>query len=223
MGLKIKPQSNKDFSELPPEGDHFAACVAVVDLGTHTPPKGYQGAPPEARHLVFIAWELVDLPTRPVIGKDFTASLHEKAKLRIWLKQWFGKDVSGEFDVKRLVGQKCQLTVEHTPGERPFAVITQLTKLRATDKVKDAEHKATTFDLDEDEGEFDCPEWMPYLYGRDLSEWIADREELTPPSPRHTSRDGDSVKPKQAPGHDSQPPTEEEAAMGGEDNGSIPF
>jgi hypothetical protein len=210
MGLKIKPQSSKDFSELPPEGDHFAACVAVVDLGTHTPPKGYQGAPPESRHLVYIAWELVDLPTRPVVGKDFTASLHEKAKLRIWLKQWFGKDVAGEFDVKKLVGQKCQLTVEHTPGERAFAVITQLTKLRPDDKVKDAQHKAVSFDLDDGE-DFDCPEWMPYLYGRDLGEWIDAREELTPPNPRHTERQA------------SQPPDQEEAAMAGEDNDSIPF
>lgn len=211
MGLNLKPTSTKDFSDLPPAGDHFAACVAVVDLGTHTPTRGFKGEPPEPRHEVFLAWELVDLPGRPVVGKNFTASLHENANLRIWIKKWFGKDVAGEFDVKKLVGQKCQLTIEHKPsGDRAFVNITDLVRLRTTDKVKDAERPAITFDLDDDD-EFDCPEWMPYLYGRDLGEWIASREELKSPNPRHADRQA------------SQPPDQEEAAMAGEDNESIPF
>jgi hypothetical protein len=162
MGLNLKPTSGKDFGELVPEGDYFAVCVGVIDLGTHTPIRGFQGAAPTAAHKVYIAWELADYTGNPVVGKDFTASLNEKAKLRAWVKKWRGRDFGEqeEFQLSKLVGQKCQLTISHTrSGERTFANVEELTKLRSTDKVPDATRELITFDLDSGKAVY-VPDWI---------------------------------------------------------------
>jgi hypothetical protein len=179
MGLNLKPTSGKDFGELVPEGDYFAVCVGVIDLGTHTPIRGFQGAAPTAAHKVYIAWELADYTGNPVVGKDFTASLNEKAKLRAWVKKWRGRDFGEqeEFQLSKLVGQKCQLTISHTrSGERTFANVEELTKLRSTDKVPDATRELITFDLDSGKAVY-VPDWMPWLYGRPLDLWVETCEE----------------------------------------------
>jgi hypothetical protein len=178
MGLSVTAKKSVDF-ELPEEGQHFAVCVAVIDLGLHTPDKGYQGAEPQQAHKLFLCWELVDTPTRIVVGKDFTASLGKKAKLNEWIKAWRGKavEVGETFSLAKLIKQKCVLLIEHkTSGDRVFSNIAQLIQCRKTDVVKAPERDPVIFDLD-DGKEFHGPDWMPYLYGRPIEDWIAAREE----------------------------------------------
>lgn len=188
MSLKIKPTSASNYSaDLPEEGIHFAVCVAVVDLGTHTPLHGYQGAAPTPAHKVFIAWELVDTATRIVVGRDFTASFNEKAKLRAWVKAWRGKDLAEgeEFDVAVLAGKPCQLSIEHKKsanGERTYPLISQVTQLRKGDKPAAASHEPIVFDLDSGKP-FRCPEWMPFLYGKSIEDWVAESEERSGKKP----------------------------------------
>src|SRR5262245_65813069 len=81
--------------EVPPKGNHAAVCVAVIDLG-HQLRRKYQSTEQEYKHLLYLAWELVDLPTRPVVGREFPVSLHQTAGLRHFIEQWVGSIRDGE-------------------------------------------------------------------------------------------------------------------------------
>jgi hypothetical protein len=52
-----------------------------------------------------------------VLSKEFTLSLHEKSSLRAFLKSWRGKDFTEDeaksFDVTKLLGVTCMLSVGH--------------------------------------------------------------------------------------------------------------
>jgi hypothetical protein len=163
------PQSGDGDRELVPEGNHPAVCVALVDFGTHT--KEYQGKETTARK-VFIVWELVDEPSKPCIGKDFTLSLHEKALLRGFLKKWRGKDIpeSEEFDVSAILGKPCNLTVTHKPskdGLRTFAQIEAATALVKGQKVGNPSREPFLWSV-ADGDITDLPDWLPWLYGKSI-------------------------------------------------------
>jgi hypothetical protein len=102
----------------------------VVDLGDQE--TNYQGAI-TVKHQCFIRWELPherldwqdkDGSTKsgPMsIGKTYTVSLSEKANLRKDLESWRGKVFTPEelkgFDLFKLLGVGCQVTVVHVDKE----------------------------------------------------------------------------------------------------------
>ena len=101
--------------ENPPAGAYPAVCTKMIDLGTQE--VSWQGAIKYA-HKVKIVFELDEKMTdgRPFITmRDFTVSLHEKAALRIFLKNWRGRDFTDEelrgFDPKVLIGKGCLLSL----------------------------------------------------------------------------------------------------------------
>jgi hypothetical protein len=53
-----------------------------------------------------------------VFSRGFTASLHEKAAFRQFLKQWFGRDLTvaeqDEFDTESLIGRPARVSVVHS-------------------------------------------------------------------------------------------------------------
>jgi hypothetical protein len=55
------------------------------------------------------------------ISREFTLSMHEKSTLRAFLTSWRGKGFSEEeakdFDVSRLVGVPCMLSIVHEPSK----------------------------------------------------------------------------------------------------------
>ena len=88
-----------------------------------TPPKMVQSdfGPREQFRFVFETKSLrEDGKPHLVWSRGFTPSLHEKAALRLFLKQWFGRDVSAEeqneFDTELLVGKPCLVTIVHNAG-----------------------------------------------------------------------------------------------------------
>lgn len=179
MSLKTKATSSKDFdAELAPAGQHVAVCIAVIDLGTHT--ETFQGQDPKDAHKIFLAWELTAESTRPVVGMGFTLSLHTKSKLRAWLKNWSGgKDLSDgqEFDVTKLAGLACQLTIEHKQsGDRTFSNIANLTGLAKGMNAPKAEKPTVIFDIDGGKTPA-FEDWMPRLYGKTVEEWILESHE----------------------------------------------
>lgn len=176
MAMKLKAKKSAQFdADVAPSGKQLAVCVGFVDLGTHE--TNFKGKVEDTRK-VFLVWELVDHPTRPLIGKDFTASLHEKALLRQWLKKWRnGKDLAEdeEFDITKLVGQKCEVTVEHvTSGDRTYAKVIDVAAVHPR-MLKDfpaPEHALYSWCRD-DGKPFAGPVWdMPYLYGRPIEDWV---------------------------------------------------
>src|SRR5271154_3419434 len=96
--------------EIPPPGQYGACLVGLIDLGTHT--NTYQGQTSE-QHRIFLCWELTDEQNSSgenyVVAKDYTWSLHKKAKFRQLLEGWAGKELQEgeELDPVNMVGLAC--------------------------------------------------------------------------------------------------------------------
>lgn len=104
-------------------GNYPARCYSMIHIGTVE--ETILGVTKKLNK-VRISWEL---PTElkvfkeengeqpHVISKEFTLSLHEKATLRSFLKNWRGKDFTDEeakaFDIEKLVGAPCMLNITH--------------------------------------------------------------------------------------------------------------
>ncbi len=120
--------SGTDFKPIP-EGLHPAICNLVVDLGVQ---KTTYMREEKETHQVYIRWELPyqriefekdgEKKEGPmVLGETYTMSLNEKANLRKHLESWRGKkfteaELDG-FDLFKLLGVGCQITVVHNHGK----------------------------------------------------------------------------------------------------------
>jgi hypothetical protein len=116
----IAKNSGGDF-KLVPEGSHPAVCDMVVDLGIQ------QGGRFDPKHQVYLRWQIpgerikIDNEDKPaIIGRTFTLSLSDKSNLRPFLRTWRGRDFTSEeirgFDITKLAGQPCLLSVTHREG-----------------------------------------------------------------------------------------------------------
>lgn len=122
--MRFPAKTTSDF-ELAPEGNHVAICNAIVDLGMQPGTAMY----PTPKHQVYVRFELCnELVERDgekapvVIGKTFTASMHEKAGLRKFIEGWFGKKfpndaAAADFDVSKLLSRQCLANVAHYEGK----------------------------------------------------------------------------------------------------------
>ena len=129
MPITASDKGGSDFEPIP-AGTHHAVCYGVVDLGTQ-PSNNPNFA--DSRK-VCILWEIpherADFPdkndqnkkvNRPrAISSLYTLSLGEKANLRKMLESWRAKPFTREelsgFDVSKLVGVNCMLSIIHKPG-----------------------------------------------------------------------------------------------------------
>jgi hypothetical protein len=120
MGFAL-PDSN-DF-ERPEDGTYLAMCYRIVDLGTQS--EVFSGETKLLRK-VTISWEL---PTermkdgRPFsVNKRYTFSSAENANLRKDLEAWRGAKFTPEtmkgFEIDRLLGKPCVVTVSTTTNEK---------------------------------------------------------------------------------------------------------
>lgn len=108
-----------------PAGAHIAICIQFIDLGSQV--DEFEGRS-KLQHKVRIQWELPNEPMsdgRPfVIGREYTWSMSDKAKLRAHLESWRGKAFTqadfgaGGFDTKKLPGVPCTLSVTHNDKGR---------------------------------------------------------------------------------------------------------
>lgn len=128
MGLTVKAGSESSFVPVP-SGTHLARCYRIIDLGTQR--TDYKG---QIKHLPKITLQfevhgeddegnpLVTSKGEPMsISKNYTASLSEKATLRIDLKNWRGRDFTPEelrsFELKNLLGVFAMISVTKAPGK----------------------------------------------------------------------------------------------------------
>lgn len=128
MSLTVKAGSESGFVPVP-AGMHLARCYRIVDLGTQR--SEYKG---EIKHLpkVMLQFEvhgeddqgnpLVTAKGEPMtISKNYTASLSEKATLRVDLKNWRGRDFTPEelkgFELKNVLGIFAMISVTKAPGK----------------------------------------------------------------------------------------------------------
>lgn len=98
-----------------PEGIYVAVCNDVIDLGmVETEFQGQKRVVPKVK--LSFETELKSDDGKPfTISKNFTASLHPKAKLAEFLGKWRGKPVlPGEtIDLGKLIGACCTLVISH--------------------------------------------------------------------------------------------------------------
>jgi hypothetical protein len=98
-----------------PEGIHPAVCVDVMDLGlVETDFQGQKKMVNKVK-LVFESEQKTEDGKNCTVSKNFTASLHPKAKLAEFLGKWRGRPVvPGEtIDLAKLLGASCTLVISH--------------------------------------------------------------------------------------------------------------
>lgn len=102
-----------------PAGLHSAVCVDVQDQGLKSTAYG-------EKHKVRIVWQIEALDQakgrRFELSRVYTLSLHERAPLRKDLESWRGRkfteaELTGGFDLEKLLGINCQLQAMHDTGD----------------------------------------------------------------------------------------------------------
>ena len=98
-----------------PEGIHPAVCVDVMDLGlVETEFQGQRRMVNKVK-VVFESEAKTEDGKPCMVSKNFTASLHPKAKLAEFLGKWRGRlVVPGEtIELAKLIGASCTLVISH--------------------------------------------------------------------------------------------------------------
>ena len=121
-------ESNNVMSRTPllEEGTYPAVCYMLADVGDHL--NEFQGQGKWQRQIV-IGWELptetveIDGEKKPrVFSCTYTASLHEKSKLRKDLVSWRGRQFTDEelkgFDMTSILNAPCLLNIVHTVSKK---------------------------------------------------------------------------------------------------------
>ncbi|MEI6078557.1 MAG: hypothetical protein WCS94_23465 [Verrucomicrobiota bacterium] len=112
--LTLTCKDSGDFKPHP-EGIHPAVCVDVMDLGlVETDFQGVKKMVNKVK-LTFESEAKGDDGKPCTVSKNFTASLHPKAKLSEFLGKWRGRQVApGEsIDLQKLIGACCTLVLSH--------------------------------------------------------------------------------------------------------------
>jgi hypothetical protein len=112
-----EPESN--FTPAP-EGLHQAVCADVWEQWTEES----RFTPGQLQDKTRVVWLLdaMDPETKQPFqaSQIYTASLHEKAKLRQHLEAWRGRKFTQDelrgFDLENLIGANCQLQIVHNIG-----------------------------------------------------------------------------------------------------------
>lgn len=121
-------------------GTHLARCVRMVHIGTVM--ESYGNEPAKPKNKVFLTWEFPTMlieggeyDGKPrVISKEYTLSLHPKTTLCKHLVAWRGKSFSPKeaeaFDITKLLGVPCMITVVHNEvGDKVYANIGSISGL----------------------------------------------------------------------------------------------
>ncbi len=114
MSMALQCKDSGDFKPHP-EGIHPAVCIDCIDLGmVKTEFQGQERIVPKLK-LVFESEQRTEDGRNCTVSKNFTASLHPKARLAEFIGKWRGRPVlPGEsIDLAKLVGACCTLVVSH--------------------------------------------------------------------------------------------------------------
>lgn len=138
MSLKSTAKGGGNFTPVP-AGSHPAWCFSIVDLGTQK--TEYMGTPkltPQVRIGFEVPSETIVIEgvEKPMtIHQEYTNSLSEKANLRHHLVGWRGVDFTDEqlkeFDLSKLIGKSCMISVVHKTSKsgNVYGQITSISKL----------------------------------------------------------------------------------------------
>jgi hypothetical protein len=114
MSLILTSTDGGDFKPHP-EGIHPGVCIDCIDLGmVESEWQGERRMNPKLK-LVFETEQKTEDGRNCTVSKNFTASLHPKARLAEFIGKWRGRPVMpGEsIDLSKLIGASCTLVVSH--------------------------------------------------------------------------------------------------------------
>ena len=177
--MPVAKEKGGDFTPLP-AGSHISRCFAVVSLGTQQNPMF------PASFKVMLMFEVpgerikVDNEDRPmVIQKEYTLSLSEKANLRHDLESWRGRQFTKQelegFEVEKVLGQPCMLSViQKTTGKgKTYGAISGISGLPKGVQCPPAFHKTIHFEIEDGKAEAynALPDWIKKKIDA-CEEWI---------------------------------------------------
>ncbi len=153
--MKLPKPEETNF-EKAPAGSHIAVCYRVIDLGTQT--RTWEGSEKQVRELM-LGWEIqgeaMESGERFAIHERYTFSSAKKANLRKVLESWRGQPFTDEdfadggFDVSKLLGAPCMLTVIHKESNgKVYANVQSVAKLMKGVEVKDLQQPKQYFCFD---------------------------------------------------------------------------
>ena len=199
MSLMASQESN--VTKFPPleAGTYLARSYGLIDLGTQ-----HSDAYDKDQHKILIMWELPTetfetengIETR-VLSKQYTCSLSDNANLRKDLEAWRGKKFTEDelrgFDLRKVIGVPCQLSV--VPTEKNGKTYTNIGAVVSIPKgttVPEMVHSKVIFDIDE-EGAFQAMEILPEWIQARIKESVEYKRNLEKPLPEVTADDFQDV------------------------------
>lgn len=172
MATIAKVPENEGFEPLP-AGPHAARCIHLIQLGTHE--REYQGEVKAPAFRIRLEFEVPEerVTTKEgknmpkIIGKEYTLSLHEKATLRKDLKGWrsvdFTDDEAKGFDVEKLVGVPCLISVVRSEyNGKTYANIDSVMRLPPALQCGPQEHASVMYNIEDGRNGvyLELPEWL---------------------------------------------------------------
>lgn len=159
---------------LAPAGTHLARCYEMIHIGTIN--DTFEGKQ-KLSNKVRISWELPNEKKifkegeaeRPYsVSKEYTLSMGDRANLRKMLESWRGQGFTEEqcksFDITKLLGIPCMLSVIHKTTKKgsTYAEISAVTSVPKGTVVPDQINKTTVFTYENfNEEEFKkLPQWI---------------------------------------------------------------
>ena len=197
---KLPATSGGGGSEKAPPGNHPAVLVGMVDLGTQWV-NGFQGAEGRWARKGYFVWELVGEPVagqpsrNHLVGCDLTMSNNEKATLRKWVEARTGRKLpdGAPLDLEAELGQPCLLNV--VANAKGYPKVDGLTALPRGMSAPPAKTAPFAWPLlppppgsppaawakwraDLPARLADLPGWLPWHYGKPLSEHVLSCREM---------------------------------------------
>lgn len=180
MAILAKDSGGRDFKPIP-AGAHLAICTMVADVGMQ---EGFSGRP---QRKVYLRFEVPDerveferdgqkVEGPAIIGKMYTLSLSEKANLRRDLENWRGRPFTPDelkgFDITKLLGKPCQVSITHDAKDgKVYANINGIMGLS-----KDQRPRAATLKPENDIVEYSVEDHQQASFEK-LPKWIREKVE----------------------------------------------
>jgi hypothetical protein len=177
MGIYAE-KKDSDFVQIEP-GTFVARCYSMIEIGTIE--TEFNGEKKKA-HQVNITWELPEEvaifreengPEPFVVSKTYNLSMHEKSTLRKDLESWrgvgFTEEEAKHFDITKLLGKPCILSIIHEPGKvdptKKYVKISSISKLMKGQECPPQVNQTRLLSFEN---------WDDNLF-KSLPEWIQDK------------------------------------------------
>lgn len=192
-----KSSGGSDFKPMP-SGSHVGRCISVISLGTQDSPLY------PASFKVMLIWEVpgetIEINGKPApmtISREYTLSLSEKANLRHDLESWRGRVFTKEeldgFDVSKVLGQPCMLSVIHKTNAKGkvYGAVSNVVGLPKGVPCPPAWHPLIGYEIEDGKNEVykAFPDWIKNKIAA-CEEWSGPTAS-SEPDPTHVQSDPD--------------------------------